>query len=299
MGQPAEESSGRPGRGLCRCDEMECMRSTGPITLNLPHFSGATRKLILIHLASFFGFLVLEWAARDIAHLLTGYVVLVPQSVFHGHVWQLLTFIFYPIGLLGMIFALLSLWFLGVWMEGTFGSRRLVELYLFTAVGAGLLASAICYTRIFGLRPDLVAAGPWPAVMGLMTAFASLMGDSEMYVFFVIRMKAKYAVSIFILLQLATVIQGGDRLGALAELCGALCGWLYFKFAPTRGFVFGASERYFGLRNGYYRWKRRRAARKFEVYMRKQNRVVKFDEEGRYIAPDDERRDPRDRKWMN
>ena len=45
--------------------------------------------------------------------------------------------------------------------------------------------------------------------------------------------------------------------------------------------------------------KRRRAARKFEVYMRKQNRVVKFDEEGRYIAPDDERRDPHDRKWMN
>ena len=33
--------------------------------------------------------------------------------------------------------------------------------------------------------------------------------------------------------------------------------------------------------------------------MRKQDRVVKFDKDGRYIAPEDERRDPNDRKWMN
>ena len=58
------------------------------------------------------------------------------------------------------------------------------------------------------------------------------------------------------------------------------------------------SEGLFNLRNNYYRWKRRRVARKFEVYMRKQNRDVRFDNEGRYIDPD-EKRDPNDRKWMN
>jgi hypothetical protein len=58
------------------------------------------------------------------------------------------------------------------------------------------------------------------------------------------------------------------------------------------------SEGLFSLRNNYYRWKRRRVARKFEVYMRKQNRDVRFDSEGRYIDPD-EKRDPNDRKWMN
>ena len=65
---------------------------------------------------------------------------------------------------------------------------------------------------------------------------------------------------------------------------------------PRRGFAFAGSERLFGLRNSYYRWKRRRAARKFEVYMRKQNRDVHFDKEGRYIDPD---KDPNDRRWMN
>ena len=41
------------------------------------------------------------------------------------------------------------------------------------------------------------------------------------------------------------------------------------------------------MKNSYYRWKRRRAARKFEVYMRKHDRTVSFDEHGNYIPPDD------------
>src|SRR2546423_421135 len=60
------------------------------------------------------------------------------------------------------------------------------------------------------------------------------------------------------------------------------------------------AEQYFGLRNAYYKAKRRRAAKKFEVYMGKQGRHVKFDDEGRYIEPDDPRkRDPNDKRWMN
>ncbi len=46
------------------------------------------------------------------------------------------------------------------------------------------------------------------------------------------------------------------------------------------------SEAFYGLRNRYYRWKRRRAARKFEVYMRKQGRTVRFDGNGRQIDED-------------
>jgi hypothetical protein len=49
----------------------------------------------------------------------------------------------------------------------------------------------------------------------------------------------------------------------------------------------GFSERYYGLRNSYYRWKRRRAAKKFEVYMRQHDRDVHFDEHGNYIPPDE------------
>ena len=52
------------------------------------------------------------------------------------------------------------------------------------------------------------------------------------------------------------------------------------------------------MRNSYYRYKRRRAARKFEVYMGKQGRKVNFDKDGRYLGPD-EHKDPTDKRWMN
>ena len=52
--------------------------------------------------------------------------------------------------------------------------------------------------------------------------------------------------------------------------------------------VVGVSEKYFGLRNSYYRWKRKRAARKFEVYMRKHDRTVTFDEHGNFVSPPDD-----------
>jgi hypothetical protein len=60
-----------------------------------------------------------------------------------------------------------------------------------------------------------------------------------------------------------------QKVYAFSQLGGALFGFLYIKFAPRRGFAFAGSETAFGLRNRYYRWKRRRAAKKFEVYMRK------------------------------
>ena len=106
-------------------------------------------------------------------------------------------------------------------------------------------------------------------------------------------------VAISVLIALAVLLKDADQFGALLDLSGALCGYLYVRFAPRRGFAFGASEQYFGLRNAYYRAKRRRAARKFEVYMGKQGRKVKFDDEGRYIDPDEERKDPNDKRWMN
>jgi len=55
------------------------------------------------------------------------------------------------------------------------------------------------------------------------------------------------------------------------------------------------------LRNSFYRWKRRRAARKFEVYMRKHDRDVKFDELGNYVPPEEKEKKNGGSKsgWVN
>jgi len=69
---------------------------------------------------------------------------------------------------------------------------------------------------------------------------------------------------------------------------------LYLRTASRRGVSFRLSELWFGLRNRYYRYRQRRAAGKFQVYMRSQGRTVRFDGLGRPL--DD---DPNDKKHWN
>ena len=275
------------------------MPRSGPISLSLPAFQGTTRKLILLNVATFFGLLLLRWLAPQLEAILFSHILLEPLAVAHGEVWQLVTYSFVEQGILGILFGMLTLWFTGSLLEPSFGGRWLGELYLSSVIGGALIAAAISFTHIFGLRPDVVATGAWAGIFGLLVAIAMIFGDQEFLLWFVLRIKAKYMVAIYILIAIAMLLKQADSFGALLQLSGALFGALYVKFAPRRGIAFGFSERFFGIRNNYYRWKRRRAARKFEVYMRKQNREVHFDKDGRYVDPDELRKNPNDKRWMN
>ncbi|WP_158942402.1 rhomboid family intramembrane serine protease [Granulicella sp. S190] len=275
------------------------MPRSGPISLSLPAFGGATRKLILANVGVFFGLLLLRWLAPQFQAVLLAHLILEPLAVAHGEIWQLLTYSFVEQGILGILFGMLTLWFTGSLLEPSFGGRWLTELYLTSVIGGAIVASAISFTHILGLRPDVVAAGAWSGIFGMMIAIAMIFGDQEFLLWFVLRIKAKYMVAIYILIAVAILLKQADSFNALIQLSGALCGFLFVKFAPRRGLAFAASEQYFGVRNRYYRWKRRRAARKFEVYMRKQNREVHFDKDGRYVDPDELRKNPNDKRWMN
>jgi membrane associated rhomboid family serine protease len=275
------------------------MPRSGPISLALPAFEGTTRKLILLNVGAFFGLLILRWLAPQLEAVLHSHLILEPLAVVHGEIWQLLTYSFVEQGILGILFGMLTLWFTGSLLEPSFGGRWLAELYLTSVIGGAIIASAISFTHILGLRPDVAAAGAWSGIFGLMVAIAMIFGDQEFLLWFVLRIKAKYMVAIYILIAVALLLKQADTFNALIQLSGALCGALYVKFAPRRGLAFGFSEQYFGVRNRYYRWKRRRAARKFEVYMRKQNREVHFDKDGRYVDPDELRKNPNDKRWMN
>ncbi|NYF78491.1 rhomboid family intramembrane serine protease [Granulicella arctica] len=275
------------------------MARNSPITMTFPPFAGVTRKLILANVAVFFGLLLLHWVSPGVAEFLLGHLLLEPLALLRGELWQPVTYSFLTTGILDILFGMLTLWFCGSLLEGVYGAQWLAELYFTSAIGGALLASAISFTHIFGLTPLAAATGAWAGIFGLLIAIAMRFGEQEFLLWFVLRIKAKYMVAIYILIAIAILLKGGNAFTALLQLAGALCGFLYVHFAPRRGLAFGFSERYFGLRNGYYRWKRRRAARKFEVYMGKQGRKVHFDKDGRYIDPDTIKKNPNDRSWMN
>jgi membrane associated rhomboid family serine protease len=134
--------------------------------------------------------------------------------------------------------------------------------------------------------------GCFGGVFGLLAAIGLLYGDVQFMLFpLPIGIKARYLVLIYALISIAMLF-GQERMYAFAQLGGALAGLVYVRMAPRRGASFMFSESWYGLRNRYYRWKRRRAARKFEVYMRRQGRTVKFDGQGKLLDddPDDKKR---------
>jgi membrane associated rhomboid family serine protease len=272
---------------------------TGSTTISFPRFSGVTSQLVLANVVVFFVLLLLEYAAPRMALVILSYFSLTPALLLRGWVWQLGTYSFLNTGVLHVAFNMLTLWFIGSYLETAKGSRWLLEIYFLCALGGGLIGSALCFTRVFHSSPLSTTSSADGAIFGLLAAFAVLFGDLEMYMFpLPVAIKAKYLVIVYMLIEVAVLLSGGPPLACFIVLSGALLGFLFARRAPRRGMSMAFSEGFFSLRNNYYRWKRRRAARKFEVYMRKQNRDVRFDNEGRYIDPD-EKRDPNDRKWMN
>jgi len=275
------------------------MARSSTISMSFPPFAGVVRSLVLANVAVYFGVAVLSWLTPGLAGALVDILQLQPSAVARGEVWQLGTYCFLHLGLMEILFAMLTLWFCGSLLEGAYGGRWLKELYFTSAIGGAAVASAISFTHVLRLSPESVANGAWAGLFGVMVGLAMRMGDTEFLLFpLPFSIRAKYLVTIYILIAVAVLLKDANEFGALLQLSGALAGWLYVRHAPRRGIAFGFGEWYFGLRNAYYRAKRRRAARKFEVYMGKQGRTVHFDKEGRYVDPD-EKKDPNDKRWMN
>jgi membrane associated rhomboid family serine protease len=260
-----------------------------------PDFSGATRRLVLVNLGTFFALLLAELAFRGTASVLAAHLQMTPALFLRGELWQPLTYSFIHPSLMGTLFELLSLWFLASFLENARTDGWVTGLYAVSVVGTAL-AAVIIYVVTDRMGSPIAESslyGCMGGIFGLLIAIGVLYGDTQFLLFFAIGIKARYLAAIYALITFAMLF-GQSKMYAFAQLGGAAAGLLYIKLAPRRGVTFMMSESWYGLRNQYYRWKRRRAGRKFEVYMRKQGRTVKFDGRGRQIDED-----PNDRSRWN
>ena len=264
------------------------MARLGPMSFSFPEFRGATRRLILVNLAAFFVLLLVQLADARFYQSILNHFSFLPQFFFHGEIWQPFTYSLVQVGIGRTLFALLSLWFLAGFLEGNRGDSWVTSLYVISVLGtavAALVIYVVGNVLRFSLEPTLLN-GSFGGTFGLLAVIGAFYGDTEFMLFpLPIGIKARYIAIIYALITVAWLF-GEQREYAFAQLGGALAGLLYAKFAPRRGIGFTVSESLYGLRNQYYRWKRRRAGRKFEVYMRKQGRTVRFDSHGRQIDED-------------
>jgi membrane associated rhomboid family serine protease len=114
--------------------------------------------------------------------------------------------------------------------------------------------------------PTLGASG---AVFGLMVAFAILFPDAIMLLFFIFPMRAKYAVMIYVAVEILVTFGPNTGVSTVAHLGGAAFSYLYLKHRLP-------AVRLPDFRGAYRQWKLQRAKKKFQVYMRKHGRGGPF-----------------------
>jgi membrane associated rhomboid family serine protease len=269
------------------------MPRLGASPFSFPDFHGATRRLVLVNLAAFFGLLLADLVFPQTAGGLVRLLSFQPDLFLHGALWQPFTYSLIHVSLFGTLFELLSLWFLAGFLENLHTSGWIIGLFAASVLGTAAAAIAIyAVSGTLGLPLlEIPLFGCFGGIFGLLVAIGTLYGNMEFLLFFTIGIKARYLAVLYGLISIAMLF-GQQRMYAFAQLGGALAGLLFIRLAPRRGVTFAFSEQWYGLRNRYYRWRRRRAARKFEVYMRSQGRTVRFDGQGRQLDedPDDKKR---------
>jgi membrane associated rhomboid family serine protease len=271
------------------------MRRTSSMGLSFPPFTRAVKQLLIANGAVFLLMALLGAFAPNAAGVAQVLFQLRPIDVVHGWVWQLVTYSFLHAGLWHILFNLLALWMFGAQLEQDWGYSLFLQFYFFCAVGAALVTVAISFTGLLGVTPGTPTVGASGAIFGLLLAFGILHAESEIMLFPIpFLIKAKYFVIGLIFIEVFLTLNSAHQLGQstayMAHLGGLLFGYIWLKFVPRRGLAFASSERLYGVRNSYYRWKRKRAARKFEVYMRKHDRQDYkhedyFDEYGNFRDP--------------
>ncbi|MFC6646215.1 hypothetical protein ACFQBQ_11600 [Granulicella cerasi] len=278
--------------------------ASNTIPFALPPFRGLVKRIVLAALAVWAVTFALSLISSEMAGLVYAKFGLVPQDFCSGLLWQPLT---YPLvsvkqDIFGLLLSLLSFWFFGSALESERGIRWFGEFIVFSSVTGSVVAavlSRLAFENSPSLRPSMVVLGLGPLNILLLLAFARMHPEDELVFNFILRMRAKYLAAIFILIYVASAMTTGHRLDLLVAVCVSLAGLAFLRFAPYFGFRLHISERYYRIRNAQQIRKRRRAAKKFKVYMNQQGKDVSIDSSGRYIKPEEERRDPNDRSWMN
>ena len=282
------------------------MRRGPTMSLSFPPFTPAVKQLLIANGVVFLAVAALSaFSSASVESWVNFHFGLVPAlAVLHAWIWQFVTYSFVHAGIFHILFNLLALWMFGAQLEMDWGYSLFMQFYFFCVIGAAICTAIVSFTGLLGASPLVPTVGASGGIYGILVAFGVLHGDSEIMLFPIpFMIKAKYFIIGLIFIEVYSTLSAAHQPGAsvayMAHMGGLLFGYIWLKFVPRRGFGYATSERMFGLRNSYYRWKRKRAARKFEVYMRKHDRGdYRHDD---YFDEDGKMRDPetRDRQKKN
>ena len=236
-----------------------------------PPLTPMVKKLIIITSAIF----VLTYIPAQIFHseffndLFELFGLRTDLVIHRFYIWQLVTYLFLHGGWFHIIFNMFALWMFGSDLESKWGGKKFLFYYFLTGVGAGILD--VTLNTLF--RPEMPSAtiGCSGAVYGLLLAYGMLFPERLIYLYMIIPIKAKWFVVIMGAIEFVSSFGGpGSGVSHFAHLGGMLFGYIYLR---------GWSLPY-RWQLQYHEWRRAQLRKKFEVYMRDQE---KKDHHGRWV----------------
>jgi membrane associated rhomboid family serine protease len=133
---------------------------------------------------------------------------------------QFITYMFMHADIAHIFFNMFAVYMFGSILENIWGAKRFLNFYLLCGLGAAAVQLAIStFNNEFTLL--LGASG---AVFGLLVAFAMMFPNTELQIYFVLPVKAKYIVIAYGLFELYNGFFAHDNVAHFAHLGGLAVG---------------------------------------------------------------------------
>lgn len=211
------------------------------------------KNLLIINVLFFIGTFVFARLGIDLVTLLSAFYFNSPLF----HPWQIITYMFMHFNISHIFFNMFALYIFGPTLEYTMGSKRFLQYYFITGIGALALQMLVQAIEVHGVIGTFTIAngdlspyvnmegfnklkeiytgatlGASGSIFGLLLAFGFLFPNVEMMILFIpVPVKAKYLVTGYILIELFSGFGqfAGDSVAHFAHLGGALFGYIILK----------------------------------------------------------------------
>ncbi len=141
------------------------------------------------------------------------------------HPWTVVTYMFLHAGMSHLFWNMLALYFFGPRLEARIGGRRFLGLY-FTSGIAGAIASL--------MTPYALIIGASGAVFGVMLGYAHFWPREPIYLFFLLRLEARWLVLLMTAMALWGSLTPGSGIANFAHLGGFAGGFIYLRWLELR-----------------------------------------------------------------
>ena len=146
-------------------------------------------------------------------------------------VWQLVTYLFMHGSFMHLLFNMFALWMFGLELENEWGSKKFLGYYVLCGLGAAL-ANLFIAPLFATAAPTVGASG---AIYGVLLAFGMMYPDRPIFVYFLLPIRARYFVMIYMALEIyAGVSSTSDGVAHFAHLGGAAVGFFYILWEQKR-----------------------------------------------------------------